>query len=127
MHGFGAPPPKKWTGLFVTDTKGTKKMKMKRRRRFDYDFRERAVKLVLAGQQHTKVARDLGISVGLLSDWKSDYLERADGQALGDINPSDQAAEIAQLRRQLREAEEQRDILKKALSIVGQHGGKATL
>lgn len=101
-------------------------MEMKRRRSFDADFKERAVKLVLAGHQHTKVAHDLGISVGLLSGWKSDYLERADAASQEDIDPSDQAAEIAQLRKQLREVEEQRDILKKALSIVGQRERKTT-
>lgn len=86
------------------------------RRRYDSTFKEEAVKLVLRGRSLKQVAKDLGIHDGMLSRWKREYLK--DNNAFpgtGNLKPEDQR--VRDLEKRLRDAEEERDILKKALAI----------
>ena len=81
------------------------------RRKYDDEFKNEAVRLVTVGQRSVPdVARSLGISENLLYRWKGH--SKPSGQANG---VSQQ--EYDQLREQLRQTEQERDILKKALSI----------
>ena len=88
-------------------------------RRFDAEFKDNAVALVLSGRTIAAVARDLGCSVWSLGHWVKRH--RA---AQGQTQPARLAAETAEQReiRRLRQDNDylrrQRDILKKALSIV---------
>jgi transposase len=88
------------------------------RRKFDRDFKVEAVRLVARGTKPlSQVARDLGINENMLWRWKS---EMADDPAFafpgkGNLKPADE--ELRQLRKQLRDVTEERDILKKALAI----------
>ncbi len=81
------------------------------RRKYDEEFKNEAVRLVTTGTRSVPdVARSLGISENLLYRWK------------GYSKPSGLQNEITQqdydqLREQLRRTEQERDILKKALSI----------
>ena len=66
-------------------------------------------------------AKNLGIGVSTLSRWESQY---RDGD--GDIDvrgsgnyASDEEKEIARLKRELRDAQDALDVLKKAISILG--------
>jgi transposase-like protein len=88
-------------------------------RRYDREFKENAVALVQSGRTVGEVARDLGVSQWSLNRWVKD------GEA-GKIlrEPRTLAAETAEQRelRRLRQENDylrrQRDILKKACSIL---------
>ena len=80
-----------------------------------------AVELCLSGKQASKVAEELGIRADLLSRWKRgggppQYEQKNEGSFSGHGKPalSPEQAEITRLKKQLREAEIERDILKKA-------------
>lgn len=81
------------------------------RRKYDDEFKNEAVRLVTVGQRSVPdVARSLGISENLLYRWKGH--SKPSGQTNGVSQH-----EYDQLREQLRRTEQERDILKKALSI----------
>jgi transposase len=72
-----------------------------------------------SGKSGAQIERDLGITKGLLLKWRDRYqVKKANGEAR--LEPSDleaAQAENRRLRRQLAIAEQERDILKKAVSI----------
>ena len=86
-------------------------------------FKQDAVKYVLEHPDLTQeeCAKNLGIGLSTLSRWKQQYSEN-DGTipTRGSGNyASDEQKEIARLKRQLRDAEDALDVLKKAISILG--------
>lgn len=87
------------------------------RRKFDAQFKMEAVRLVLNGKSIKQAASDLGINASLLARWRREYL--ADHQhafpGKGNLKPEDE--EMRQLKKQLRDVMEERDILKKAMAI----------
>jgi transposase len=89
-------------------------------RTYTEEFKLEALELLASsGKSAAELERELGITKGLLLKWRDRYqVKREGGQA--QLAPSDIAeaqAEIKRLRWQLRVAEEERDILKKAVSI----------
>jgi transposase len=80
---------------------------VRRKRKYDEEFKQQALAMVRNGQSPRSVAEALGISENLIHRWKR--AARALPQATED--------EIEELRRRLKQAEMERDILKKALSI----------
>ncbi len=71
-----------------------------------------------SGKTQREVARDLGISVETLRDWKQQQEQKpAAGSALRAGAPGDLEGENQRLRRELAYVQRQRDILKKALAI----------
>jgi transposase len=91
---------------------------MKKRRSYDRDFKIEAVRLATRGDKSlAQIARDLGISTNVLHNWKSKL--NNDPQfafpGKGRLKPADE--EVRQLKQKLRDAEEERDILKKAIAI----------
>ena len=86
------------------------------RRKYTREFKEDALRLLKSsGKTATAVAADLGIDRSLLSSWKRDF-EKAGPEAFpGNGRPSAELAQIMDLKRRLAVAEEERDILKKAL------------
>lgn len=93
----------------------------KQRRQFDKEFKIMAVELCLSGKPTSEVAADLGLRTELLGRWKREYQQRKEGSFSGYGKPalSAEQAEIAKLKKQLREAEIERDILKKAAPHAG--------
>lgn len=86
------------------------------RRSFTPEFKRDAVRLVQEGKSLTEVAQNLGIARSLLQYWRQ-QIEQRDQEAFpGKGNASGEAAEIGALKKRLRDAEEERDILKKALA-----------
>ena len=79
-----------------------------RHRKFDAQFKQEALKQVENGRSVSAVAQGLGISEALLYQWR-----KRSGQ---NSSPS-QNSEIELLRKQLKQVETERDILKKALAI----------
>ena len=75
------------------------------------------MRLVKQGKSVTEVARDLGIARSLLQYWMREQRgqsERTSSSSREKL-PSD-AERIRQLEKELRDAREERDILKKALA-----------
>jgi len=95
-------------------------------RRFDAEFKENAVALVLSGRSMTEVARDLGCSTWSLSHWvRRHRAAQAQTQSQGLATETAEQREIRRLRQDNDYLRRQRDILKKALSIVStEHPGE---
>ncbi len=96
------------------------------KRHFDRAFKVMAVELCLSGKPIGEVANELGIRADLLSRWKREYKQKKEGSFSGHGNPSmtPEQVEIAQLKKELREAEIERDILKKAVAIFSKKDNK---
>jgi transposase len=94
-------------------------MKNTERRQFSAEFKEDAVKLVLGGRSARGVARDLEIDVSTLNRWRREYLGEMDQRHEGPgQSPSEMAAEIKQLRKELAYEREVTTILKKTIKYV---------
>jgi transposase len=83
------------------------------RRYFSLEFKQEAVQMLLDGHTAYSVGERLGIDHKLLYHWKRLLIRKAGPAArtLGD--------RVAQLEDELRRVERERDILKKALAILG--------
>ena len=66
-------------------------------------------------------AKNLGIGISTLARWESQFRDNdGDIPVRGSGNyESDEAKEIARLKRELRDAQDALDVLKKAISILG--------
>ncbi|MBC8492867.1 MAG: transposase [Chloroflexi bacterium] len=102
-----------------------------KRRTYDDEFKRDAVAMVIrSGRPSAEVGRELGVCGKMLSRWKLEHLARMD-QSCGALpetgmTPSEVEAENRKLRRELAYVSEQRDILKKAISIFSQEGNGHT-
>jgi transposase len=95
----------------------------KKRKSFEQQFKIDAVNMVVNGNRSVaSVARDLGIEVNLLHRWKRELTEGKLQAFPGKGRLSPQEEELRQLRRELEQAKEDRDILKKALAFFSKHG-----
>jgi transposase len=99
---------------------------VKRRKKYDKEFKIMAVELMETDKSVREIAADLGVNHYLLYEWRRELRKKGEvsfsGQ--GKKGMTAQEAEIAQLKKQLREAELERDILKKAVSIFSKNDGK---
>jgi len=87
---------------------------MRERRKFTNEFKLEAVGLAERGDRPiAQVARELGLNETTLYRWMSRYGQRAGAQR---VTPQEHD-ELIQLRRENRRLTEERDILKKAVSI----------
>jgi transposase len=94
-------------------------MKKPVRRQYSAEFKEDAVKLLLGGRRACEVAEDLDIDVSNLNRWRREYLDELDGQHEGPgQSPSEMAAEIKRLRKELAHEREVTTILKKTIKYV---------
>lgn len=96
----------------------------RRRRYYDEEFKRNAVELLERGERSAvQLGRELGISDCSLGKWKRRY-----GKEARSAQSSAQAEQsrIAQLERQVEHLSRQRDILKKALAILGQEPSDST-
>ncbi len=96
----------------------TGKSTKKTRRKYDDSFKEDVLKMIMSGRPVSEIAEALGISENLIYTWKKKAqkgLASANG-AVGGYN-AEALREIEQLRAELKRAEQERDILKKALVV----------
>ena len=91
---------------------------MGERRKFTREFKLEVVKSIVDGGKSLKqVSLELAIRQNLLQRWVAEYRDDP-GNAFpgsGQLKPDD--AEMARLKRELRETRMERDILKKAIAI----------
>jgi transposase len=95
----------------------TKERRVPRARR-DYtdEFKAGAVRLVLdEGKTLAEVARDLDLTASALNGWAKRARANRSGGKTGPT--SDQLAELATLKKELRVVTQERDILKKAVAF----------
>ncbi len=87
---------------------------MGKRRKFTNEFKLEAVKLAERGETPiAQVGGELGLHENVLRNWMKLYGKRSDG---GRLTPEEHE-ELIRLRREVRRVTEERDILKKAVSI----------
>ena len=87
------------------------KKSRKARRQYDEAFKQNALQLIESGRSVHSVSQSLGVSEGLLYNWKSKAKQK-NSTPTEPINE-----ELATLKKELAAVEMERDILKKALSI----------
>ena len=98
------------------------KPKRREAKRYDQQFKRSVVEHWLSsGQSGTKVAKDFGVNVWNLRDWKRQYGPGAKG--VDDPvpeSPAEMKREIQHLRQELARTIHQREILKKTLGIISE-------
>lgn len=91
------------------------------RRQYDEEFKRSAVELCrTSGKTATQIARDLGINSSMLNRWrreKDKYRDRAFPGLGKQMRGTDLEEENRRLKKELAIAQEERDILKKAVAI----------
>jgi transposase len=99
---------------------------VKRRRKYDKEFKLMAVDLMETDKSVREIAEDLDVKKDLLYQWRREFLKKGESGFTGKGNKhlTPQEAEIARLKKELREAELERDILKKAVNIFSKNDGK---
>ena len=93
-------------------------MLKKERRKFTKRFKLDAVRLTEeAGRSVASVARELDIGANLLHWWRKQYSDHSEEAFPGKGHLQSKDEEIRQLRRELTDVTEERDILKKAIAV----------
>jgi len=99
---------------------------MKICKKYDKEFKEMAISLLNTGKTAKDVAADLGIKPYLVSRWKREYIKHGSGSFSGNgrANLNEEQKQIAELKKELRETQIERDILKKAVGIFSKGDSK---
>lgn len=97
-------------------------------KRYEEDFKREAVELVIhSGKSQAQIARELGVSEYSLTLWKKEYLRVVRSAELNgeQMSPEQMLDKIGQLQKENDYLKRQREILKKAMSILGEepHNG----
>jgi transposase len=93
------------------------------RKKYERQFKIDAVSMVVNGERTVvSVARDLGVDANLLYRWKQELSSEKSEAFPGKGRLGPQEEELRRLRRELEQAKEDREILKKALAFFSKHG-----
>ena len=103
----------------------------KTRREFTPEFKREAVALLeSSGRSQMQIAAELGIQPSMLRQWRTVLMDGSPPKRPAGLpglaptspvaSPSDQAAEIARLRRELDRTRMERDVLKKVIGIFAE-------
>lgn len=92
---------------------------MKTRKKYDGAFKERAVQLSKERKNLSELARELGIYPAQLYKWRKEEEEFGAGSfpGNGNLKQTPEQERISTLEKRLKDAELERDILKKAIGI----------
>lgn len=90
-----------------------KKKGLRTRRKYDENFKNEILKMIENGKRVPEIAGTFGIGENLIYKWRSESKTNLSPSELSNYN------EIESLRKQLKIAEAERDILKKAIAIFG--------
>lgn len=88
---------------------------MATRREYTAEFKREAVRLAEERGNKSAVARELGIHLSMIRRWKQELQHKGEEAFPGKGTPHDE--ELARLRRELKRAQEENAILKKAVGI----------
>ena len=94
------------------------------RKIYDASFKTKAVELSNERSNITELARELGIGVAILYKWRKDYEKFGSGSfpGKGILKQTPEQRMISDLEAKLKDAELERDILKKAIGIFSKSG-----
>jgi len=82
------------------------------------EFKREAVRLAqTSGKPITHIARDLGISDTSIHQWRKELTEHSSQAFPGSGHQVAQEEEVRRLKRELEIVKQERDVLKKAISI----------
>jgi transposase len=96
-------------------------MMAKVQKTYTREFKEEAVRLAqTSGKPIAQIARELGISDSAIHGWRKELTEHGSDAFPGKGHQSELEEEIRRLKRDLERAQQERDILKKAVSIFSQ-------
>lgn len=98
------------------------------RKRYSEEFQIEAVRLLQAGRPVAQLSRELGVSVWNLGQWRTRHgasasnlaLQQSKKVGIGGAETVSLALELARTKAELATVTKQREILKKALAILGQ-------
>ena len=91
-------------------------------RRFSKEFKLEAIRLVNeSGKPAAQVARELGIRVNQIGKWRKLLEEQQADASSGKGRQAEQDAELKRLRRELADAREENEILKKAAAYFARN------
>ena len=95
------------------------------KKHFSKEYKLKAVSLCEQRESITIVAKELGLRPDMLSRWKREYVENQAKAFIGGGNSKKKPPtnELSILRKQLREVQLERDILKKAVGIFSKSDG----
>lgn len=104
-------------------------MKYRPKRHFSDDFKREAVQASLSTTQtHASLAGKLGIPPQMLSRWRREWIvtKKPSAKAIPNVGPDkslkDLEREVSRLKKQLKRAELENEILKKADEYFAKHG-----
>jgi transposase len=88
------------------------------RKVYDKEFKREAVRLIIQGGRRTRdVSKDLGINENVIYRWIRQYKDDTENSFPGKGHQKPAEEELRKLKKQLADVTEERDILKKAISI----------
>ncbi len=92
-----------------------------KRRQYTKEYKQEIVELSYRTEKSLwEFADDLGIGRSTLTNWRAKYRQHGQDAFPGTGKQLPQDAQISELKRQLRQARQERDILKKALAFFAQ-------
>ena len=99
---------------------------MKKRRKYDREYKQMVVELANAREDISALAAELDLRIDLIYRWRREALANLGASFPGQGNKTmtEEQKEIARLKKELRDAQIERDILKKAVSIFSKRDGK---
>ena len=90
----------------------------KKRRQYTREFKVEAAKLSYNSDKSVEeMADDLGVSLSSLRRWRKEYQADPDQAFPGQGQMKERDQEVAQLKKELRQAQMENEILKKAVAI----------
>ena len=94
------------------------------RKIYDRAFKEKAVQLSYERHNISELARELGVTAPQLYKWRKEYEAFGQGSfpGNGNLKQTPEQELISELERKLKDAELERDILKKAIGIFSKNG-----
>ena len=94
------------------------------RKIYDASFKEQAVQLSYDRTNVSELARELGITAPQLYKWRKEFETFGEGSfpGKGNLKLTPEQEKIHELEKRLKDAELERDILKKAIGIFSKSG-----
>jgi len=98
------------------------------RRKFDKEYKEMVVNLCQAGKEPKVVANEMGLDSSMVHRWLREHTKYGANSFKGNGNTvmTEAEAEIARLKKELKDVQLERDILKKAVGIFSKSDSRST-
>lgn len=94
-------------------------MEVQKRKQYSKTYQEDVVNMLKAGNKGVQeISKDLGIASTIIYRW----YQKRNGKTKAEEKVGDQEKELRELRSKLADVTEERDILKKAVSIFSKQG-----